>query len=492
MNKSEFLAATKCITMAWYQTRHESPPLDDGTRFRMEQGREVGEFARRLFHNGTPVRGHDEPAIAETQKLIADDVTETIFEATVRSGVFTAKADVLNRNGDGWDVIEVKSGFSDSDRYVDDLAYTVMVLRRAGVTVKRSVLLLLSRNYRHGDPVDKLFTQLDKTGAVDSRSKAFGEDAAAMSGAVLADHVPQPTLNRACRKCDFFETLCLGSRYEHTVLELPNLHHSKFKKLCVRGIVNVADVPADLELNELQQRVKIAAETGEPFVAAAGLGRALAAIEWPCHYLDFETVAPTTPLYDGYGCHHQVLTQFSIHHRDSLDAETRHSEFLADATESQEQLLAEHLVEALGTRGAVIVYSHFEDVRIKTLISQFPELAVPLSAIRARLVDFEKIIRKHVYHPAFVGSFSLKKVVPALVPAVSYDGLVVADGDNAVAMFARMARGEIEDVAEARKHLLAYCETDTFVMVKLHEILAGMATLDAGSGVNPGSGTEER
>ena len=106
----------------------------------------------------------------------------------------------------------------------------------------------------------------------------------------------------------------------------------------------------------------------------------------------------------------------------------------------------------------------------------FPDLADPLNAIRARFVDFEKIIRKHVYHPAFAGSFSLKKVVPALVTDVSYNGLAVADGDNAIATFARMARGEIEDVPEARKQLLAYCETDTIVMVKLHEILAGMVT----------------
>ena len=66
------------------------------------------------------------------------------------------------------------------------------------------------------------------------------------------------------------------------------------------------------------------------------------------------------------------------------------------------------------------------------------------------------------------------------------------DGDNALAMFARMARGEIEDVAEARKHILAYCETDTFVMVKLDEILAAMATGDAGFGVSPGAGTGEQ
>ena len=161
-----------------------------------------------------------------------------------------------------------------------------------------------------------------------------------------------------------------------------------------------------------------------------------------------------------------------------LEAATRHNEFLADAEQSQERLLAEHLIEVLGTQGAIVVYSHFEDVRIKALINDLPELAAPLHAIRKRIVDFAKIIKNHVYHPTFAGKFFLKTVVPALVPKapdVSYDGLAVADGDNASAVFARMARGEIKDVAEARGQLLAYCKTDTFVMVRLHEILADMA-----------------
>ena len=121
------------------------------------------------------------------------------------------------------------------------------------------------------------------------------------------------------------------------------------------------------------------------------------------------------------------------------------------------------------------MYTHFEDDKLKVLIDNFPDLADPLNAIRQRLVDFNKIIEKYVYHPDFAGSFSLKKVVPALVPDVSYDGLAVADGGNATTVFARMASGEIEDVAETRKQLLAYCKTDTLVMVKLHEVLADMA-----------------
>ena len=448
----------------------------------MDQGREIGKHARRLFLDGTLVDGPNHEALANTQRLIANEATNTIFEATFEAtfaaGVFTAKADVLNRNGNGWDVIEVKSSFADTAKvakeYVDDLAYTVMVLRRAGVNVKKSALLLLSREYRYGDPVEGLFTRLDRTGEVDARTEKFGADAEKFAEAVRAERKPEPVLNPVCRNCDFYPKDFLGSRHTHTVLELPGLSRAKLQRLSAVGAINIAGVPADFELNEIQQRVKIAAESGQMYVSPT-LGDALAAIEWPCHYLDFETVTSTMPLYRGHGCQRQVLTQFSVHHRDSLEAATRHSEFLADAKQSQERLLAERLLAVLGTQGAIVVYSNFEDVRISALINELPELAAPLHAILKRIVDFEKIIKKHVYHPKFAGSFSLKRVVPVLVPDVSYDELAVADGENASAVYARMARGEIEDVSEARRQLLDYCKIDTLAMVRLHKVLADMA-----------------
>ena len=250
MNKTEFLAATKCFTMAWHQTRYKSRPLDEAAKFRLDQRREIGKLARQLFPDGILIHGDNEQGIAETQRLIGDSATKTIFEAAFISGAFTAKVDVLNRSGDGWDVIRVKPSLETSKKvtkdYVDDLAYTVMVLRRAGIAVMRSRLLLLSREYRYGDPVDKLFTFLDKTDNVDAPTEIFEADAEAIADAVLGDQVPEPVLSSACRNCDFRDTVCLGSKHEHTVLELPNLHPAKLQTLSAAGVINITDVPTDL------------------------------------------------------------------------------------------------------------------------------------------------------------------------------------------------------------------------------------------------------
>ena len=113
------------------------------------------------------------------------------------------------------------------------------------------------------------------------------------------------------------------------------------------------------------------------------------------------------------------------------------------------------------------------------LTKLFPDLEEKLKAIIERLVDLLPIIQNNVYHPELRGSFSIKKVLPALVPAFHYRGLAIQDGDTAVACFAKMARGEIEDelIQSVREDLLTYCKMDTLAMVKMHEVM-GKTTLE--------------
>jgi hypothetical protein len=478
--KFDWLSAGQCPAMAWRGLRATPAPPDEAGQFRMEQGQDVGSLARKLYPNGILVSRTDGKTTADvTQDLIADGAIETLFEAAFHAGPFVAKADILRRQNGAWHVLEVKSSFSDTKKtedLVDDLAYTVMVLRRSGLPVAQASLLLLSRTYRFGDSPDHLFDVIDKTGEAHARAADFESAADSLAQALFADAPPKPALVSACRSCSFFASECLGAGLAHTVLELPSLHHTKLKRLSAEGIIDLSLVPADLKLNDRQERAKCAALSGNT-VVDPGLSTALAAVEWPCHYLDFETVATVLPLYSGHGCHRQVPTQFSIHHRDSIDAEPRHSEYLADATKDCERELAEALIEALGQRGSIIVYTTFEQTRIKALRDELPGLAGPLQAILDRLVDIEPIVADHVYHPDFKGSFSIKKVLPALVPDLSYADLEVANGETAIMWFARMARGEVSGpaVEVIRQQLLDYCKMDTLAMVRVHGALDELA-----------------
>jgi hypothetical protein len=477
ITKSDWLNAEQCLSMAWFGLRAAPEAPRESERFRMEQGQEVGALARALYPDGTLASKRDgkNDAAETTRNLVADTAIETIFEAAFRAGPFAAKADILKRQGRAWHVLEVKSSFSNTSKIkelVDDLAYTVFVIRRAGQEIAQASLVLLSRTFRRGDGPNLLFEIIDKTTEVNTRVAEFEGTADSVARALVDDTQPTPKLVSACRNCAFFDDACLGSGLAHTVLEIPGLHHTKLKRLSLAGIVDLSLTPDDLNLNEGQKRAKSAALSGN-MVVEAGLAAALKSIVWPCHYLDFETVAAVLPVYDGHSCHRQVLTQFSIHHRESIDAEVTHSDYLADATKDCEKELAEALIEALGHRGSIIVYSTFEKTRIKALRDELPGLAGPLQALIDRLVDFEPIVADHVYHPDFKGKSSIKKVLPVLVPGLSYAGLDIADGDMAITRFARMARGEIsgDAVAVTRQQLLDYCKMDTLAMVRLHETL---------------------
>jgi hypothetical protein len=480
LSKFDWLTAQVCPAMAWHGLRAEPTAPSEADRFRMEQGQEIGALARKLYPDGILVAGKNGKSAAEvTHDLMADKGTNTLFEATVRNTPFTAKADILRREESAWHVMEVKSSFSDTrnlDALLSDLAYTVLVFKRAGIPVARASLVLLSRQFRFGQGPEQLFEVVEATDDVMGIMAEFDGDADATIKALFADKPPAAALVSPCRDCPYFATTCVGAGVTHTVLEIPGLHHKKLNRLSEEGIIDLAQAPEDLDLNDRQIRAREATLSGKVIVDSA-LRAALEAIGWPCHYLDFETVATVMPLYAGHGCHQQVLTQFSIHHRDGIDAAPRHTEYLADAGRDCQRELAEALIAALRPEGAIIVYSNFEQTRIKALRAAYPDLAAPLEEILDRLVDLLRIVTEYVYHPDFKGSYSIKKVLPALVPELSYKGLAVADGDTAIMRFARMARGEITgaDIWPTRSHLLEYCKLDTLAMLRLHEKLHAMA-----------------
>jgi hypothetical protein len=480
--KADWLSAQKCQAMGWYALRAESTLPTEAERFRMEQGQEIGALARQLYPAGVLVSPASGMTAADlTAALMADGSIQILFEAAVVSDPFVAKADIIQRGNAGWHILEVKSSFADTDKLkdlIDDLAYTVMVFRRCGATVTKASLLLLSRGFRFGEGPEHLFEMVEVTNEACARAKEFESNAVSAAATLLSDTRPATALVSACRECAAFAHACIGAGIEHTVLEIPNLHYKKLARLSAAGIVDLSQIPADLGLNERQERARNSALSGT--VAVEGeLSKALHLIAWPCHYLDFETVATVLPLYPDHGCHDQVLTQFSIHHRDNMGGQLWHSEYLADPSKDCQRELAETLISALGQGGSIVVYTSFEKQRIEALMRAFPDLAGSLQAIISRLVDLHPFIADHVYHPDFRGSFSIKKVLPALVPDLSYQELVIRDGDTAITRFARMARGEIpaKEVSLTRQELLHYCAVDTLAMVKLHDALHGMASV---------------
>jgi predicted RecB family nuclease len=152
------------------------------------------------------------------------------------------------------------------------------------------------------------------------------------------------------------------------------------------------------------------------------------------------------------------------------DAEPEHYEFFATDRSDPRREFITSLCTALGNRGSIVVYNAtFEAQRLSELAAWLPEFAEPIKRIQSRLWDLLAVVRNHVYHPAFTGSYSLKAVLPALVPKMSYDGMAVANGQDAGRAWESLVRGGLDqsERERTRKALLDYCRQDTLALVKV-------------------------
>jgi hypothetical protein len=208
----------------------------------------------------------------------------------------------------------------------------------------------------------------------------------------------------------------------------------------------------------------------------AGLKKELKKIQWPAHYLDFETTQTAYPFYPNVTPYEKIPVQYSIHTCGECGIVLHHKDYLADPMRDCRHELAKKLMEELDGNGSVLCYSSFERQIIEGLAKTYPDLKEPLTALVKRLVDLINC-SKCVNHPEFRGSNSIKVVLPVLVPDMTYEGLPIANGEDALVTFAYMARGKFtaEECAQKREEMLRYCEQDTLAMVKIHEVFERMA-----------------
>jgi hypothetical protein len=203
------------------------------------------------------------------------------------------------------------------------------------------------------------------------------------------------------------------------------------------------------------------------------LAKELTAVAPPVSYLDFETFNPAIPLYPNTSPYERIPFQWSLHH-DGGEGLLAHAEFLAGGEMDPRREFAATLLAAVERfLGPITVWSSFEAGVIQELSGLFPDLADRLAAVLDRIVDLLPIVRNHVAHPAFRGSYALKSVAPAIAPEIVYDG-DITDGGEASAAFYRIVIDPTltpEIRAELRRTRLRYCSNDSAALARVHQWL---------------------
>jgi len=469
INKEQFLSTLSCSTYGWILRYGLSQKqLSPAEKLKIEDGLDIHKKARGLFPAGVMVSGSNETSVQTTQQLLSDPNITVIFEATFVYGNYITKADILMRANSRWKIVEVKSNVNADKKLIDDLSYTTFVAQSAGLQISTCSLLLVSKDYRLGMSDENLFQEIDHTTEVFEQAEKFREQSSKIDQTLSSHEKPAPKLRWECKKCEIFEQCC-GENIENHIFDLPRISHTKFCQLKDMGVIRIEDIPDDFKLTDSQNRVRQAVLSGEPVVDSDGIRNALYSIVHPAYYLDFETVQTCIPLYPGIAPYGQIPTQYSIHICSGVGTVVDHREYLAEDDRDCRRTLAKNLIRDCGSEGSIVVYTSFEKTIINGLAGSFPDLAEKLMGLVRRLVDLHGILRNNYYHPEFHGSYSIKKVLPVVVPDMGYEGLVVDNGLDASAQFAFMAmsRYDREEASRVRKGLLEYCGVDTMAMVRL-------------------------
>jgi len=489
LSKSKFVAGVQCLKRLYLEIRQPelAGDIGDEQEARLEEGQEVGRLAQTAFPGGKLVDSGPlelDAALRRTAALMANPCVPAIFEATFQHSNVLVRVDILERlPRNRWRLIEVKSSVELKDHYLYDVAVQNYVVSGCGLAVSSAAVMHLNRDYIYdGESYDphRLFTLEDVTKAV----RQLGNDVPKLlrnqRKVLTDDKPPSVAAGRQCGDpfvCEFFEH-CNPGLPENHVLCLPRLSEKKKQGLLDLGIDLIRDIPVDFPLTEMQNRVAEAVRTGRTWTSHT-LARGLRHLKHPMYFMDFESLYPAIPRYAGMWPYSHIPFQWSVHRQMAPDAPLEHFEFLAEDRADPRREFIDSLCRVLGRSGPIIVYNAtFESQRLRDVANWFPEYANRIGNIQSRLWDLLPFIRQHVYHPEFQGSYSLKTVLPALVPALSYDHLDVADGGEAGLAWEQMVRGGVDAAERPRlkSALLAYCRQDSLAMVKVLDRLSAFAT----------------
>jgi hypothetical protein len=488
LSKSTFIAWQRCPHTAWYRVNDR--PLfesfvDPATRVLLAVGNEIDELARQVFPGGLLLgRGQAH----ETAQAIRRR-EPVIFQGEFVTDELVVLSDVLVWNADSgaYDIVEVKSSTSASTRhdaeYAVDLAFQEHVLKTCGVPVGKSYLMRLNSDYvRHGAlDLDKLFARSDFSDAVAAARPGLGDLIADAHRWINIKTPPKGPcrclhLSRG-NHCEMFSHINPGVP-DYSVHDIARISGGKLATLIDAGILEITDVPDDFPLSDKQATQVRLAKTGRPEIDRGSIAAFMTAIALPAAFLDFETHNPALPRFDGFRPYQQISFQFSLHVLERWNDAPRHCEFLHLEASEPDHLFMDASRAAMPSKGAVIVWNKtFECARLAEIASRHPKYQSFVDDVTARIVDLADVFSNGLYeHPAFRGSYSVKAVLPVVVPALSYDRLAIRDGAGAQTEWNNIVTG-VHDTCKAVETaaaLRACCKLDTLAMVEIAKVLRSL------------------
>lgn len=483
LSKSLYTRGIQCPKSLWLKKyKKEVLTLPDASALaRFETGNIVGDLACELFSDGKEVifTPDDFDGMVEITKQLMADGVEHIYEATFLYDGILVLVDVLKVTPDGVEIYEVKSSTSVKDIYLHDVSIQLYVLKQLGFTVLNSYVVHIDNSYIRGDELDldALFSVVNVSDEVNALQVEIPKRLKDFE-AYLADRVNEPNIDIGSHcntpyECDAKEYCWKIQRNipEYSMFNIFNLGSKKQIELYDKGIVNIEDIPDDFSMTAIQKQKVDNWKSQNTFIDKQSIKTFLDMLSYPIYHLDFETFQQAIPEWRGISPYQQIPFQYSLH-IEHADGELEYKEFLALDGADPRYELAQRLVEDIPRDVTVLAYNmSFEKGVNAKLAESFSELREHLLSINENMKDLMFPFQKKYYvTPQMQGSYSIKYVLPSLVPQMaeaykSLDG--IQNGSDAMNAFPKLSFMNAETKEKTRLALLEYCKLDTLAMVEV-------------------------
>jgi hypothetical protein len=485
LSKSTYMRAHQCQKSLYLNKFHPlfKDPVSAQQQMIFNRGTNIGILARDLFPGGldaTPLKHLDyQEAVVRTKQYIEQGV-KVIYEAAFQYNGVLAAIDILVKVDDGWLAYEVKSASKVSGAYVTDASLQYFVINGCGINLKDISIVHLNTSYIRNGKLD--LHQLFKINSVlndvlknqDKVSEKISESIETLQNGVI----PDISIGTHCFEpytCDF-KGHCWKNIPANSVFDLAGMHKITQFEMFHSGIQKIDDIPDGL-LGKKQQLQIETHKNPVPIVNKKKIEDFLSALSYPLFFMDFETFMPAVPVFERTSPYQHLPFQYSIHYKPSPDAVATHNGFIATIGSEPSRSFIENLLKDTSGQGIILVYNiAFERSVLSKLKHFFPDLAKDIDERINRLVDLmHPFTEMHYYHPMMKGSHSIKNVLPALVPELSYDNLYIGNGNAASAAYeALQTETDLVKISEILDALHEYCKLDTYAMVRILEVLESL------------------
>lgn len=481
LTKSNYITGLQSLKLLWITKNNKEriPEPSDIDKKKFEKGLYIGNLATTLFEGGISLADEDfEHNIEKTKEFIRKRVP--LFEPSFLVDRFYSRADILEPVGDNeWNIIEVKMGTKITDLNINDVAFQKLVYEGAELKIRECYLMHLNKEYVKKGVIDpkKLFVKESVSERIRLIEKELKKD---INNMIKIIDGPEPEFSIDEFMTTEYDNVCLNEFMEtlpeDSVFNFYRMNKSKRVSLFKRGYRLMRDVPPSEELSEKQSIQKQLSSEGGIHVGTTEIRKFLGRLHYPIHYLDFETINPPLPIFDGMRPYQRIPFQFSLHVQEKPDGETKHIKFLAEGPKDPRHEFMQLLKDNLGEEGSILVYNEsFEKGVMDESATAIPEFRKWYNLnIIPRIRDLLEVFKDFDYYdPRQRGSASIKAVLPVMSD-LSYGGLeYVRKGDEASYQWERVTFGNvsIEERTKIRKALEKYSELDTLAEVKIVERL---------------------